>query len=274
MFPDVQGFVKRLQCVESLVLQALAELYHIQEPLFGSAPHAALDPCRTPSCLQNVGQLAPPQAPDTDQATPDTLAAANLAESFISRQHLGTHDASDAATMDVTSMPEDAVDATVDGMNGADTQTMRPDLLHASSFQVEGSRPGLDLAQPGCLCSQEWKIQHVSSPCITTLMTRMQCTPPQLLTCQSRLLCLAFDFQTRFGTSQHCTAGHIALVLHMCPCCRCQQVWQGSKQLCMCMQVILPAVRMFLKPGKQRATDGSVVELTRLEKLYKIFERC
>ena len=51
-------------------------------------------------------------------------------------------------------------------------------------------------------------------------------------------------------------------------------LWQSAKQLCMCLQVILPAVRMFLKPGKQRATDGSVVELTRLEKLYKIFERC
>jgi DNA mismatch repair protein MLH1 len=40
------------------------------------------------------------------------------------------------------------------------------------------------------------------------------------------------------------------------------------------LQVIFPAMRMFLKPGRHRATDGSVVELTRLEKLYKIFERC
>lgn len=40
------------------------------------------------------------------------------------------------------------------------------------------------------------------------------------------------------------------------------------------VQVILPAVRKFLRPSKQRATDGSVVELTQLEKLYKIFERC
>ena len=34
------------------------------------------------------------------------------------------------------------------------------------------------------------------------------------------------------------------------------------------------ACRAFLLPSRQRATDGSVVELTRLETLYKTFERC
>ena len=43
---------------------------------------------------------------------------------------------------------------------------------------------------------------------------------------------------------------------------------------CVFMQVLFPAMRMFLKPGRQRASDGSMVELTRLERLYKIFERC
>ncbi len=38
--------------------------------------------------------------------------------------------------------------------------------------------------------------------------------------------------------------------------------------------VFFAALRMFLKPTKQRASDGSVVELTRTEQLYKVFERC
>ncbi|KAI3434419.1 hypothetical protein D9Q98_002497 [Chlorella vulgaris] len=38
--------------------------------------------------------------------------------------------------------------------------------------------------------------------------------------------------------------------------------------------IIFPALRLFLAPLRQRASDGSVVELTRLESLYRIFERC
>jgi len=40
------------------------------------------------------------------------------------------------------------------------------------------------------------------------------------------------------------------------------------------LQVLFPAMRSFLKPSRARAKDGSVVELTRLERLYKVFERC
>lgn len=42
----------------------------------------------------------------------------------------------------------------------------------------------------------------------------------------------------------------------------------------MLQHIILPALRAFLIPTKMRATDGSVVELTRLETLYRVFERC
>lgn len=38
--------------------------------------------------------------------------------------------------------------------------------------------------------------------------------------------------------------------------------------------ILLPAMRVHLRPPRARSTDGSVVELTRLQQLYKIFERC
>lgn len=42
----------------------------------------------------------------------------------------------------------------------------------------------------------------------------------------------------------------------------------------MAQHVMLPALRMFLRPQRQRATDGSVVQVASLERMYKIFERC
>eukprot|EP00890_Picochlorum_soloecismus_P002583 jgi/Picsp_1/3325/NSC_06164-R1_dna mismatch repair protein homolog len=38
--------------------------------------------------------------------------------------------------------------------------------------------------------------------------------------------------------------------------------------------VILPAIQAYLIPGKHLSSDGSIVELSRLEHLYRVFERC
>jgi DNA mismatch repair protein MLH1 len=39
-------------------------------------------------------------------------------------------------------------------------------------------------------------------------------------------------------------------------------------------QVLFPALRTKLRPTRERATDGTLVLVTALEKLYRIFERC
>lgn len=38
--------------------------------------------------------------------------------------------------------------------------------------------------------------------------------------------------------------------------------------------VVLPALRAFLKPPRRRATDGSVIQVASLERMYRVFERC
>ena len=38
--------------------------------------------------------------------------------------------------------------------------------------------------------------------------------------------------------------------------------------------VLLPALRTDFVPPRARNADGTVVQITRLEELYKIFERC
>jgi len=38
--------------------------------------------------------------------------------------------------------------------------------------------------------------------------------------------------------------------------------------------VILPSFQNSLVAGKHRASDGSIIEITRLEHLYRVFERC
>lgn len=38
--------------------------------------------------------------------------------------------------------------------------------------------------------------------------------------------------------------------------------------------VVMPAVKYMYRPPKARARDGSVLLLTSMEKLYRVFERC
>ena len=75
----------------------------------------------------------------------------------------------------------------------------------------------------------------------------------------------------RGWTIQHVRRGHAKHVL-------CHVFTDANGKVVMAAyaipQVLFPAMRMFLKPNRQRASDGTFVELTRLERLYKVFERC
>ena len=48
---------------------------------------------------------------------------------------------------------------------------------------------------------------------------------------------------------------------------------RGSRKW-LIQHVMFPMMKLHLRPHKKRATDGSVVEVARLEKLYRVFERC
>ena len=48
----------------------------------------------------------------------------------------------------------------------------------------------------------------------------------------------------------------------------------GAGRAWVARHVVLPALRAFLRPARQRARDGSVVLVTSMERLYRTFERC
>ena len=146
-------------------VQVLAELYHIQPPL---VPEDASPSVGAHASVASTSQTATdsPQCGQPIQATPRAEAAlpSNSSiggDSFISRQQLGISDTPDAAIGD-SGLLEDAMTAT-GGAGSAGTPSQVPTTSPVASRLGADQLP----AKPGqasvkALCSQEWKIQHVS----------------------------------------------------------------------------------------------------------------
>ncbi len=146
-------------------LQVLAELYHIQPPLVAEdhSPSAGAD---APVACTSQTTADSPQCGQPSQATPRAEAAfpSNSTiggDSFISRQQLGISDTPDAAIGD-SGLLEDALTATA-GADSAETPgqgaTASPLATgpNVDQLPVKSSQ-----ASVKALCSQEWKLQHVS----------------------------------------------------------------------------------------------------------------
>ena len=154
-------------------MQVLAELYHIQPPLLpeDSSPSAGADP---PVASTSQTTTDSPRCGQPTQATPRPVAAcpsasANGGDSFISRQQLGISDTPDAAVGDTpdaaiadSGLLEDALTATAGaGSAGTPGQGSAASPL-ATGPDVDQLPAKLGQASVKALCSQEWKIQHVS----------------------------------------------------------------------------------------------------------------
>ena len=154
-------------------MQVLAELYHIQPPLVpeDSSLSAGADP---PVASTSQTTTDSPQCGQPTQATPSAEAAlpsgsAIGGDSFISRQQLGISDTPDAAVGDTldaaigdSSLLEDSLTATA-GAGSAGTPGQGPTVFTpASGPDVDQLPAKLGQASVKALCSQEWKIQHVS----------------------------------------------------------------------------------------------------------------
>ena len=149
----------------SINMQVLAELYHIQPPLVpeDNSPSAGAEP---PVASTSQTATDSPQCGQPMQATPRAEAAFPLAsttggDSFISRQQLGISDTPDAAIGD-SGLLEDALTVTA-GAASAGTPSQGPTTSPvASGLDADQLSTKSGQASVKALCSQEWKIQHVS----------------------------------------------------------------------------------------------------------------
>lgn len=156
------AYVNTCMSFKTQLTQVLSELYHIQPPLI-EEDCAKVDQASTSQPTSNSPQCGQPSTQGVslpDASTPLNKATGGASDTFISRQQLGISDASDAAFTD-SGLLEDALTATADATPAGVSQApasspaesaQDPDQVTAKSSQ--------DAIKP--LCSQEWKIQHVS----------------------------------------------------------------------------------------------------------------
>lgn len=156
------------------ILQALAELYHIQPPLVledesaSDSPAAAnaVDKEQTPVTSTPSNQLAA-------NVTAGNVATTASHSNFISREALGICSSADTPMTDSVPL-DDAIAATADGANQQGTPASSAGVTNAEnqppSRWQQKAKPFSKL-----LCSQEWKVQHVSTS-LTLADCLLRCT--------------------------------------------------------------------------------------------------
>lgn len=156
------AYVNTCMSFKTQLTQVLSELYHVQPPLV-EEDSARVEQASTSQPTSDSPQCGQPSTQGVsvpDASTPLNNVTGAASDTFISRQQLGINDAPDAAFTD-SGLLEDAVTATADATPAGVSQApasspaesaQDPDQVTAKSDQA-ATKP---------LCSQEWKIQHVS----------------------------------------------------------------------------------------------------------------